>query len=168
LGAKAPHGREEDRNDTDQDQHRRSGAGPVQGRHQHEPRGDAAALDVGLSRLLVELVKIRVSQLNGCAFCLRWHTKDALAKGETTERLAVLPAWRETSYFDEVERGALGLAELVTQIGDSVVGERYDTAVAALTPDQVAAVAWVTIAINALNRVAITSHYTVEPSAVAQ
>ena len=125
---------------------------------------DTAAIEVGLPDLLVELVKIRVSQLNGCAFCLRHHTRDALAKGEDVDRLAVLSAWRETSYFDEAERGALELAELVTDIGDPTRSDRYDAAVASLTPDQVAAVAWVAITVNALNRVAITSRYTVGPA----
>ncbi|MGP3918477.1 carboxymuconolactone decarboxylase family protein [Nonomuraea sp. 10N515B] len=63
--------------------------------------------------LLVELVKIRTSQINGCAFCLRMHTRDALKKGESTDRLAVLPAWAETGYFSEFERAALRLAEAV-------------------------------------------------------
>lgn len=126
---------------------------------------DAAALDVGLSARLVELAKMRASQLNGCAFCLRWHTRDAPALGETTERLAVLTTWHETSYFDDVERGALRLAEHLTRIGDLTTGHHHDPEVAALTADQVAAVAWVTIAINALNRVAITSRYAVGPPA---
>lgn len=65
---------------------------------------DKTALAEGLSPLLIELVKIRASQINGCAFCLRLHTKDSLAKGESPERLSVLPAWRESMYFDEQER----------------------------------------------------------------
>ncbi len=123
-------------------------------------QADAAALDTGLCAQLVELVKIRVSQLNGCAFCLRAHTQDAIAKGETIERISVLPAWRETSYFDEVEREALRLAERVTHIGDAAIHE--ETAV--LTPAQAAAVTWVAITINAFNRIAITSGYTVAPA----
>ena len=81
-----------------------------------EPYKTFAALDAqvksaveqaGLSVLLAELVKIRVSQLNGCAFCLRMHTRDALAAGETTDRLAVLPAWWESQYFTDQEQAAL-------------------------------------------------------------
>lgn len=127
-------------------------------------QADAAALDAGLSGQLLELVKIRVSQLNGCAFCLRAHTHDALAKGETLDRLAVLPAWRETSYFSPVERQALALAEQVTRIGDAPDHEAADPEVP-LTAPQAAAVAWVAIAINTFNRIAITSRYTVAPAA---
>ncbi|WP_245916936.1 carboxymuconolactone decarboxylase family protein [Nocardioides gansuensis] len=95
---------------------------------------------------------------------MRQHTRDAMAKGEKTERLAVLPAWRETAYFDPVERGALELAELVTDIATADRSDHYPTGVAALTADQVAAVTWVIIAINTLNRVAITSGYPVKPA----
>lgn len=119
---------------------------------------DKAATDAGLSGLLTELVKLRVSQLNGCAFCLRHHTRDAMAKGEQIERLAVLPAWRETAYFDPAEREALELAELFTLIATPHRPD-YVTVPAALGPDQVAAVTWVVIAINTLNRVAMASGY---------
>ena len=72
---------------------------------------EQAAMGEGLSPLLIELVKIRVSQINGCAYCLCIHTHDALEKGESPERLSVLPAWKETAYFDDQERAALALAE---------------------------------------------------------
>lgn len=62
-------------------------------------------------------MKIRISQLNGCAFCLRMHTRDALAKGESTDRLAVLPAWWESQYFSDTEKAALALAEQATELG---------------------------------------------------
>ena len=125
-------------------------------------QADAAALDSGLAAGLVELVKIRVSQINGCAFCLRAHTNDALAKGETVERIALLPAWRETRYYDEVERGALELVEKITLIGTAESPTEFDPALSAA---QAAAVAWVAITINAFNRVAIASHYRVAPAA---
>lgn len=122
------------------------------------------ALDEGLSPLLIELVKIRASQINGCAFCLRMHTKDALAKGESPERLSVLPAWRESDYFDEQERAALALAEYITAISDSHSNrESYESAVAGLTPGQVSAVTWLSLIINVYNRIAIGSSYTVAP-----
>jgi AhpD family alkylhydroperoxidase len=60
----------------------------------------------------VGLVKIRTSQINGCAFCLQLHTRDALDLGDKTERLAVLPAWRETTFYSPLERSALALAPL--------------------------------------------------------
>jgi AhpD family alkylhydroperoxidase len=120
------------------------------------------AVAAGLDPVLVELVKIRTSQINGCAFCLRMHTRDALKKGESTDRLAVLPAWAETGYFSEVERAALRLAEAITQVSDGRVSDAdYAEAAAVLSEDQVSAVAWLSTVMNAFNRVAITSRYTV-------
>lgn len=121
---------------------------------------DSADLPVPLR----ELVKLRVSQLNGCAFCLRMHTRDAINAGETADRLAVLPAWWESQYFSEQERAALILAERMTRIGDehTAAASHIDVA-AALTEDQIAAVSWLAVAINGWNRVAIASHYPVAP-----
>lgn len=125
---------------------------------------DATALEEGLSPLLLELVKLRASQLNGCAFCLRLHTKDALEKGESAERLSVLSAWRESNYFDEQERSALALAEYITLIQESHRNTGlYESAVADLTSGQVSAVTWVVMVINTYNRIAISSAYTVAP-----
>jgi AhpD family alkylhydroperoxidase len=112
---------------------------------------------------LVELLKIRVSQVNGCAFCLRAHTEEALTLGETTERLAVLQAWRKTDYFDDVERAALDLAERVTMVASHEGLPASTEASAPLTEAQVSATAWVAIALNAFNRIAITSGYPVAP-----
>ncbi|OUS87852.1 carboxymuconolactone decarboxylase family protein [Rhodococcus sp. NCIMB 12038] len=120
-----------------------------------------SALDLaGVDPLLVELVKIRVSQLNGCAFCLRMHTRDSLAKGEKADRLAVVAAWWEAQYFSDQERAALTLAEQVTGLA---VPERRTWDDGSLTEDQVSAISWLTIVMNAWNRVAITSHYPVAP-----
>lgn len=119
-----------------------------------------SAVAAGLDPLLVELVRIRTSQLNGCAFCLRMHTGDALKKGENPDRIAVLPAWEETGYFSETDRAALRLAEAITRVSDGHVrDEDYNAAAAALTADQISAVAWLTTVMNAFNRVAITSRY---------
>ncbi|WP_188188448.1 carboxymuconolactone decarboxylase family protein [Nonomuraea sp. SYSU D8015] len=124
--------------------------------------GAAAA---GLDPLLVELVKIRTSQINGCAFCLRMHTRDALKKGENPDRLAVLPAWAETGYFSEMERAALRLTEAIARVSDGHVSDAdYAAAAAVLSEDQVSAVAWLSTVMNAFNRVAITSRYTVAGS----
>ena len=120
---------------------------------------DAAAGRAGLDRLLVELVKIRVSQLNGCAFCLRMHTRDAIAAGETADRLAVVAAWWESQYFTEQEQAALALAEDVTRM--PVPEPERDTR--ALTDEQVSAVTWLAIVMNAWNRIAVRSHYPVGP-----
>lgn len=78
----------------------------------------AAAKRVGLSRQLIELINIRVSQLNGCAFCLDVHHRRALAAGEDPRRRAVLPAWGDSSLFTEAEQAALRLAESVTTVPD--------------------------------------------------
>ncbi|HWD02519.1 MAG TPA: carboxymuconolactone decarboxylase family protein [Amycolatopsis sp.] len=122
-------------------------------------RNAAAA---GLDPLLVELVKLRTSQLNGCAFCLRMHTRDTLKLGENPDRIAVLPAWTETGYFSEAERAALRLAEAVTRVADGHVADAdYAAAAAVLTPDQLSAVTWLTTVMNAFNRVAISSRYPV-------
>ncbi|MGW5076193.1 carboxymuconolactone decarboxylase family protein [Rhodococcus sp. NPDC004095] len=123
-------------------------------------QADAAALEAGLDPLLAELVKIRVAQINGCAFCLRMHTRDAVAKGETADRLAVLAAWWESQYFTAQERAALTLAEQVTRL---TVPEDRAWDDGSLTDAQASAVSWLAVVMNAWNRVAITSHYPVAP-----
>ena len=128
-----------------------------------------AAIAAGLDLLLVELVRIRSSQLNGCAFCLRMHTRDALAHGESTDRLAVLPAWRDSDYFSPAERAALSIAEEITLIGARRNGPLTETEdLAALTEEQRAVVGWLTIVINAFNRVAIVSRYDVAPATASR
>jgi AhpD family alkylhydroperoxidase len=127
-------------------------------------QAELAAQSAGLQPLLIELVKLRASQLNGCAYCLRLHTRDALAKGETTERLAVLSAWRDTDYFTEAERAALAITEEITLIADVTSGRRgEDEDHPELTDAQVAAVRWLGISINSFNRLSITSHHPVDP-----
>ncbi|GAA1779157.1 carboxymuconolactone decarboxylase family protein [Leucobacter iarius] len=121
---------------------------------------EQAARAAGLEPTLIELVKLRVSQLNGCAFCCRLHTRDALQAGETADRLAVLPAWWESQYFSEVEQAALALAEEVTRLSVPA-SEGWDTG--ALSPDQVSAVSWLAVVMGAWNRVAIRSGYRVAP-----
>ena len=121
---------------------------------------DQALTQAGLEPKLIELVKVRVSQLNGCAFCLRMHTRDALDKGETNDRLAVVAAWWESQYFTEQERAALALAEEVTQLP---VPERREWDNASLNEEQVSAISWLAIVMNTWNRIAIRSHYPVAP-----
>ncbi len=123
-----------------------------------------SAADSGLDERLIELVKIRASQLNGCAFCLKLHTHDAITHGETADRLAVVPAWWESQYFTDQERAALQLAEQVTLLSDhGKIPERGATVEGVLTDKQAAAVTWITIVINSWNRVAVFSHYPVAP-----
>ncbi|MEV8195453.1 MULTISPECIES: carboxymuconolactone decarboxylase family protein [Rhodococcus] len=124
-----------------------------------------AVAQAGLDRTLVELVNIRVSQINGCAYCLDVHTRDALAGGETPQRLAVLPAWRETDLFTDRERAALTLAETVTTLPAPEQQDRdYANARSHLTDDQLSAIVWVAIAMNAFNRISILSRHHVRPS----
>ncbi|MGW0231503.1 carboxymuconolactone decarboxylase family protein [Actinopolymorpha singaporensis] len=123
---------------------------------------EEAAAEAGLNPLLVELLKIRTSQINGCAFCLRMHTRAALEKGESPDRIAVLPGWEETGYFSETDRAALRLTEAITRVADGHVSdEGFNYAAAVLTADQVSAIAWLATVMNAFNRVAITSRYPV-------
>src|SRR5262252_63014 len=85
---------------------------------------------------LRELVRIRASQLNGCAYCIDMHTKDARAIGETEQRIYALPAWRETPYFTVRERAALAFAETVTRLADThVPDEAYQQVAAAFSAD---------------------------------
>jgi AhpD family alkylhydroperoxidase len=122
--------------------------------------GKSVAIDEGFAHLL----RLRASQLNQCAFCVRLHTADALASGESTDRIAVLPAWRESGYFSEQERAALALIESVTLIADGQVPEPvYSEAASVLSEDKIAAIEWIGVVINAWNRIAISSRYPVRP-----
>ncbi|MFD3811182.1 carboxymuconolactone decarboxylase family protein [Rhodococcus sp. NPDC058639] len=123
-------------------------------------QAEEAVRQVDLDPLLAELVKIRISQINGCAFCLRMHTRDALGKGETSDRLAVVAAWWESQYFTSQERAALALAEQVTRLS---VPDAHAWDDGSLTPAQASAVGWLAVVMNAWNRVAITSGYPVGP-----
>lgn len=126
-------------------------------------QSEAGATAAGLDKKLVELVKIRASQLNGCAFCLRMHVRDAMAAGETDDRLAVVAAWWESQYFTAEEQEALLIAERITGIGDRHTVSHENETGADLTPQQVAAISWVAVVNNAWNRVAIASAYPVAP-----
>jgi AhpD family alkylhydroperoxidase len=123
-----------------------------------------AAAEAGLDRTLVELVNLRVSQINGCAYCLQVHTRAALRAGETPQRLGVLAAWRDTELFTDGERAALALAEATTAAADGAAQDAaYAAAREVLTEDQTAAVIWVAVTINAFNRVSIMSAHPVRP-----
>lgn len=108
---------------------------------------------------LLELIHLRASQINGCAYCLDMHTKDALANGEHVDRLAVLPAWRESPAFSEQERAALALTEAVTRIADGhVPADVEDRARAAFDEKTYAAIVFAVVLINGWNRLSITGH----------
>ncbi len=107
---------------------------------------------------LRELVRVRASQLNGCAYCIDMHTKDARAIGETEQRLYGLAAWRETPYFTSRERAALGFTEAVTLIAGTHVPEaEYQAVAAEFTPDEIAALLGLIVTINAWNAIGVSS-----------
>ncbi|MFF1606612.1 carboxymuconolactone decarboxylase family protein [Amycolatopsis sp. NPDC058278] len=119
-----------------------------------------AGANAGLDPKLLELVKTRASQINGCAYCLDMHSRDALELGESPRRLFVLDGWRETDLFTEQEQAALALTEAMTKLSatQTVPDDVYEQAAKVFTEDQYKAVAWEIIAINSWNRMTITSH----------
>ena len=113
---------------------------------------------IELDTRLANLVRVRASQINGCAFCIDMHWKEARAAGESEERLYALDAWRESPLHGERERATLGLTEAVTCIADThVPDEVWDDATASLSESELANVVFQITAINAFNRLAITS-----------
>ncbi|RDI99799.1 carboxymuconolactone decarboxylase family protein [Dyella solisilvae] len=116
----------------------------------------AAVHASSLERPLVELVLLRVSQINGCAYCIDMHSKDARAEGETEQRLYLLQAWREAPFYTERECAALAWAEAVTQLGEhGVPDEVYQRAIASFSEEELVKLDLLVIVINAWNRVAI-------------
>lgn len=110
----------------------------------------------GLEYSLIELVKTRVSQINGCAFCLDMHTKDARAAGETEQRLYMLSAWRESPFYNDRERAALAWAEAVTLIHQDVSDELYEETRRHFTEKELVDLNWAVAAINSWNRQAVS------------
>lgn len=112
----------------------------------------------GLDRKLYELIKIRASQINGCAYCLHMHTREARKLGETEKRIYLLSAWRDTDLYSEKERAALALTESVTLIArDGVPDEVYQEAGRHFDPKELAAVIMAVVTINGWNRIQIAS-----------
>ena len=107
---------------------------------------------------LRELIRIRASQLNGCAYCIDMHTKDARAIGETEQRIYGLAAWRETPYFTPRERAALAFTETVTRLSEThVPGRAYQDVAAEFSPQQVAALVSLIVTINAWNAIGVST-----------
>ncbi|MFI1333381.1 carboxymuconolactone decarboxylase family protein [Streptomyces sp. NPDC020845] len=146
----------------------------AQSTHDHGPRmrlanlapefykamvGLDAAARKGLDPALVDLIKIRASQINHCAFCIHMHTRDARKAGETEERINLLSAWEEASgFFTEKERAALALTEAVTVLTDGFVpDEVYQRAAAHFEEAELAQVIAAIIAINAWNRIGVST-----------
>lgn len=124
-------------------------------------RNAAAAVD--LSRAVMELVNVRVSQLNRCPYCLDLHERAAEEAGVTRQQLAVLAAWRRSpDLYSDQEQAALGLAEVVTSLPDEEITEReYAAARQHLSDDQMSVVIWAATTIGAFNRVSIMSKHPV-------
>jgi AhpD family alkylhydroperoxidase len=111
-----------------------------------------------LDPFIAELVKLRASQINGCAYCIDMHTKDARAMGESDERLHLVGAWREAPQFDARERAALALAEAITLVSEGhVPDDVWAAAEAEFDPEQLSCLVWQCVVINAWNRMAITN-----------
>ncbi|MBU6444021.1 MAG: carboxymuconolactone decarboxylase family protein [Alphaproteobacteria bacterium] len=111
----------------------------------------------GLETTLVELVKTRASQINGCAYCLDMHTKDARAAGESEQRLYTLAVWRETPFFSDRERAALAWTEAVTRIADGGVPDAlYRSVREQFSEKELVDLTMAIIAINGWNRLAIS------------
>jgi AhpD family alkylhydroperoxidase len=115
---------------------------------------DKADFDVRLR----ELIRIRASQLNGCAYCIDMHTKDARAAGETEQRIYALPAWRETPFFTQQERAALALTESVTLMPQThVPAADFAQAAAQFTPAELGALISLIVTINAWNAIGVST-----------
>jgi AhpD family alkylhydroperoxidase len=111
----------------------------------------------GLEPELVELVKLRASQINGCAYCIDMHTKDARGRGESEQRLYGVSAWRETPFYTGRERAALAWAEAVTRVNeDRVPDEIYNQVKQYFTEKELVDLTLAVIAINSWNRLAIS------------
>jgi AhpD family alkylhydroperoxidase len=111
----------------------------------------------GLEPALLELVKLRASQINGCAYCIDMHTKDARAHGETEQRLYALTAWRETPFFNDRERAALAWAEAVTEVAQAhAPDEVYESVHRHFSDKELVDLTLAVAAINSWNRLAIS------------
>lgn len=122
-----------------------------------------AVTNAGIAAGFSHLLRLRASQINQCAFCVRLHARDALASGESADRVAVLSAWKETEYFSAKERAALELVEAMTMISDGQLPDSiYEHAAGSLSREEVSAIEWLAVVINAWNRIAISSRYPVK------
>ena len=111
----------------------------------------------GLEHSLLELVKLRASYMNGCAYCIDMHSKDARAEGETEQRIYAIPVWRETPFFTPRERAALAFTEAVTAIGQAgVPDDVYEEARTHFSEVELVNLTMAVIVINGWNRLSIT------------
>lgn len=128
-------------------------------------------VETRLDRRLFELVKIRASQINGCAYCIDMHTKDARLAGETEQRIYALNAWRETPFYSDRERAALEWTEAVTRVADTHVPDDIHEHVSQhFNDDELVALTFAVVVINAWNRLAVSFRApagTYQPQAIA-
>jgi len=119
---------------------------------------DDAVRKTELERGLLELVRLRAAQINGCAYCVDMHSRDALAAGETERRVLALPVWRETPFFTARQRAALELTEAMTRLADHPVSDEIvDGAAAHFSERELAELIWVITVINAWTRLGATA-----------
>jgi AhpD family alkylhydroperoxidase len=120
---------------------------------------DRAVHDAGIEPKLHEMIKLRASQINGCAYCVDMHSRDGRRAGESDRRLYALSAWRESPLFSERERAAFALTEAVTHISQAgVPDDVYAAAAEHFEPAELAALLYAITSINAWNRLAVSTH----------
>lgn len=118
---------------------------------------EAQVQSSGLEKSLIELVKIRASQINGCAYCINMHTEDARKQGETEQRIYLLNAWRESPLYSDRERAALAWTEAVTLISETHAPDHvYEQVLAHFSGDETVNLTMLIATINAWNRLAIS------------
>ena len=131
----------------------------------------AASVAAGLEPSLLELVRLRASQINHCAYCIDMHTKDARAHGETEQRLYALSAWREAPFYSERERAALEWTEAVTLLSEThVPDEIFDRTRQHFDESELVALTFAVVVINSWNRLAVSFRVpvgTYQPAAAA-
>lgn len=117
--------------------------------------------NISISKTLKELIKIRASQINSCAYCIDMHTKDALKNGETNQRIFLLNAWKEASeIFTDEEKAVLAITEEVTLIQQKgLTNETYGFASQFFSENQIAEIIMAVVTINAWNRIALSGHF---------
>ena len=119
---------------------------------------------VEISKTLKELIKIRASQINQCAYCIAMHTKDAVKNGESIQRIFLLSAWREaTKFFTEEEQIVLRMTEEITLIHQNGLSdETYQKATGLFSENRIAQIIMAVVTINAWNRIAVSTHLQIE------
>mgnify|MGYP003583099093 CR=1 FL=1 len=118
---------------------------------------------ISISKTLKELIKLKASYINGCAYCINMHTKDALKYGETPQRLFLLNAWRETSLFNDEERAVLAMTEEITLISQKgLTEETYANAKKYFSDNEIAQIIVAIATINAWNRIAVSTNKEIE------